>query len=291
MPEPGSARHLGRRWLGPAFALGVLILVLGIGWAASSSLEPGVYLARFSASQVVVQRLVGISVPVLWVPAWPWEESPSFASASIDLADGSRLRLGTGEPSWDGHGANRRGYVPCFFVEAPTAGMSGVSAGAGVPCLQSPAARVVLGAGPQALACSGKGLWVVRPTIPLSDGRELTGVLSATFGIERETLLLYLETQASSIKLADIVLPPEAYPLAYVGPDGLEKPVTFPLTLEKGTTQIITAISGGISTGNVLLMPVLDIRLDGRDIWYCPFATCFRFSTATLRTAYDVPET
>ncbi len=73
-----------------AFAL--LICVLGIGWAAGSGLEPGVYPGRFCASQVVVQRLTGISLPVLWVPAWPWEKSPSFTSASIDLGDGVQLR-------------------------------------------------------------------------------------------------------------------------------------------------------------------------------------------------------
>ena len=256
---------------------------LWIAWSLGCNITPGVYLGNLEASQIVVQRLLGPSLPVLWVPRWPWSATPSFRDVSLSLDDGACLEMDLATPAFRGLGASRPGYLPLFFRASDALAL-------GDGLVQNRVVSLSMEASTGRIELTPDSLYIVRPGAPVSDGSFITQHMTITFGIDQETFVLYLEVhdQEADVELTEIVLPPEAHPLTVRRLGSPDTELSLPLRLEAGSTQIITNISGGIQDGSILLMPLLRVRLDEREEYYCPFAAWFYFSDARLRTIYDI---
>lgn len=282
--EEASRRAQSMRGLRKPLVLCMFILAgLWVVWSLGCSITPGVYLGDLEASQIVVQRLLGSSVPVLWAPSWPWSATPSFRDVSISLDDGARLEMGLATLALRGLGASRTGYLPLFFRAADALALDD-------GLVQNRVVTISMEASTGRIELAPSSLYVVRPGAPVSDGSFITQHMTITFGIDQEAFILYLEVhdEEADVELTEIVLPPEAYPLAVRRLGSPDTELSLPLRLEAGSTQIVTNISGGIQDGSILLMPLLRVRLNEREEYYCPFAACFHFSNSTLRTIYDI---
>lgn len=261
-----------------------LLILVGAwaAWSLSCTLGPGVYLGNLEASQLVVQPPLESTIPVLWVPRWPWSAVPEFRSASLVLDDGTVLQMATGAPTFSGVGPYRTGYLRIF----PQA-LDGLPPGAGPT--QDRVASISVESSYGRLASAPSGLYVVRVGAMVNENPGIVDRMTSTFSIDQGAFCLDFSVQGESgIQVMEIILPPGSYPLTIRTAGSADRPVSLPLTLAPGDTRIATAIVGKERRGSISLMPLLRIRLNGEEGYYCPFSACFHFEDSRLTTRYDV---
>lgn len=268
----------------PKWVLG-LLLVLGAAWAGWSlgcTLTPGVYLGNLEASQFIVQPRLESTIPILWVPRWPWSPVPEFGGVSLTLDDGTVLPMTAEAPTFHGIGPYRTGYL-CIYPQA----LDGLPTGAGPA--QYRVASISVESSYGLLASNPRSLYAVSLGAPVNQDPDLFHRMTSTFLIDQEAFCLDFSVQSGSeVEVVEIVLPPEAYPLAIATAGSADRPVTLPLILEPGDTRMVTSITGKAQHGSISLMPLLRIRRNGEEGYYYPFSACFHFVDSRLTTQYDV---
>lgn len=270
-------RHRSR-----VLVIGVLVVVVAplLWWVLSCSIPPGIYVGDLEASQLVVQRFVSGSLPILWVPEWPWEPAPRFGELRLTLEDGSEIEMATASPTFLGRGPSRPGFLP-FFFRATDSMEEGYR--------QRRVVKLSVETAGGTIECVPTSLIVVECS-SMSDGAGLAGVVTVTSAVYNETLLFRLSVAPgqTDVELVAVGLPFEAYPLFITGPGIQLTKLSLPYKLEPGSWTIVTNISGGRHDGSILIMPFLGFRLQGNVIHNYTFSTSFYFSGSTPETRYHI---
>ncbi|MEW6031628.1 MAG: RNA polymerase sigma factor [Bacillota bacterium] len=100
-------------------------LVVVAGWAGvwflSAPAPPGMYLARFTGSQILVNGRAGFIIPFLWVPEYPGQRPPELWTVEIPCVGGRGLTLKVAGVTLEGwtYGPLRyqRGWIHAYQQE------------------------------------------------------------------------------------------------------------------------------------------------------------------------------
>ncbi len=117
------ARRRLRRTVLRVVALSLAVVVAGWAgvWFLSAPAPPGMYLARFTGSQILVNGRAGFIIPFLWVPEYPGQRPPELWTVEIPCVGGRGLTLKVAGVTLEGwtYGPLRyqRGWIHAYQQE------------------------------------------------------------------------------------------------------------------------------------------------------------------------------
>lgn len=281
-------------------------------WFLSAPAPPGMYLARFTASQLVVDGRTGLSIPFLWVPEYPGQQPPELWLVEIPCAAGKGLTLKVAAVTLEGgtYGPLRyqRGRIiarqqegihtefgngtSTFYPTEPA--LEPLWEEDTLPYIARQASGIiVIARGGQVLATSqdidltlvqwnDHSVAPYRP-VPGPDGtcRSVSGVGSGMGGC-----FVYLRPDAPGIELVDVVLPASYFPLRVEGPDGVSEPLELPRQIPPDWCRLLGQAPAvrGVS----VLETIVVLRVSG-ETYYEQASQSMSYSPNTpLRELYDL---
>lgn len=274
------------RWA--AFMVATVVAAWAGIWFLSTPAPPGLYLARFTASQVVVDGRTGLSIPFLWVPEYPGQEPPELWTVEIPCAGATGLTLKvvavTMEGGTYGPLRHQRGWIIAYQQEGVHTEFRGGTSTFYptedarpplwdvdvLPYIARPASGlVVIARGGQVLASTGDidltlVQWNDHSLPPYQPAPGSDGIRSPVSGMGGGLggRFVYLRPDAEGMELVDVVLPASWGPLSVEGPNGLPQPLELPWTLPADGCRLISGDPA--ETGVTVLKPIVIIRVQGR---------------------------
>jgi len=277
-------RFLARLGAGTGVVLFLLATLLGSIWYFSRPAGTGLYLARMAASQVTVNPgyRLEMTLPFLWVPAWPGQSPPEMTAAVLEFEDGSQEQLLAVWRPQPGTSLFARSQPQTVWLFDSRQGSTRTETTVGTPPVTSKkvASITLLGQNNEVLAYTTElDLTVVWVNSTQTEDPTTAPWVSGFYIRSKDGRLAYDLKVTEPVELADLVLPECYYPLSIetasgdsilrtVFPDNSSsggegsRPLTFPQTLEPGAYTIVTAATNQ-SKGYVTIFPVMLVQSGG----------------------------
>lgn len=289
-----AARRRLRRVVFRAVAIVIAAAVAGWAgiWFFSAPAPPGLYLARFTASQIVVDGRTGLHIPFLWVPEYPGQRPPELWTVEIPCSGRPGLTLKVAAVTLEGptYGPLRyqQGWIYAYQQEGVYTDLGHGSASfhpneppleplwdeGSLPYVAHKArGMTVVTRSGQVLASStdidltlvqwnDRSIPVYRPA-PDAHGAwtPVAGVGSGAGGC-----FVYLDPDVEGMELVDVVLPDSFGPLwvevsGDPNPPGKAQPLELPWEMPTGWIRVLGG--GEAGPGCVVLNPLVVFRVAG----------------------------
>jgi len=317
------ARRRLRRTILRAVALTLALTIAGWAgvWFLSAPAPPGMYLARFKTSQVVVDGRTGLNIPFLWVPEYPGQQPPELWTVEIPCVGGRGPTLKVAAVTLEGwtYGPLRyqRGWIHAYQQEGVYTDFGDGSSSfypsepplnplwddEGLPYVTREArGMTVIARGGRVLAMSrdieltlvqwnDHSIPPYRPA-PGPDGTHRP-VVGVGIGGGADGCFLHLSADVEGMELIDVILPDGLKPLRAevsggANEAGLSQPLDLPWEVPTGWTRLLGSTVP--DSGCVVLNPIVVLRVAG-ETYREEAGTAVSLSRdAPLREVYDLSQ-
>ncbi len=277
-------------------------------WVLTTPAPPGLYLARYHSSQVVLTGNPGegLTIPFLWVPSYPGEALPELSEVMVMVDRGEPVWLrvydASTEGGWLGLPRYRRGKIVAYrgrgIFTAHGDGSSTFMAEEGpLPPLWDDEGRpyvtrravliaVLDPTGRTVAETEDLDLSFIQMNMPTTGGR----YLAVAFGSGPDGPSFHLRKETGvEVELVDVILPSGFYPLqASVEVYGEYEPLEVPLLLPE--RLVVAGPSRGGPVLNVCIAPLFLVRVGGEMHYVQPGTGWFEgeMKRVPLSEAYDL---